>query len=45
MDEKLFSENLVRLRKQNGMTQRQLADKLYLSDNVISKWERGVSQS
>lgn len=43
MDEKLFSENLVRLRKQSGMTQRQLADKLYLSDNVISKWERGVS--
>lgn len=43
MDEKLFSENLVRLRKQNGMTQRQLADKLYLSDNVISKWERGES--
>ena len=32
-------------RKELGMTQQQLADKLYVSDKVISKWETGVSQS
>ena len=34
---------LLRLRKENGMTQKQLADKMNLSDKTISKWERGVS--
>ena len=29
-------------RKDLGMTQRQLADKLNMSDKSISKWERGV---
>ena len=32
---------LLRLRKENGMTQKQLADKMNLSDKTISKWERG----
>ena len=32
-------------RKTQGMTQRQLADKLGISDKTVSKWERGVSRS
>ena len=36
---------LLRLRKERGLTQKQLADELMLSDRTISKWERGVSHS
>ena len=32
-----------RLRLEQGLTQRQLADKLNLSDKTVSKWERGGS--
>lgn len=28
-------------RKAQGLTQRQLADKLGISDKTVSKWERG----
>lgn len=30
-------------RKTLGMTQKELAEKLYLSDKAVSKWERGLS--
>ena len=36
-----FSKNLSRLRKDNGLTQLALAEKLNYSDKAISKWERG----
>ena len=29
-------------RKNKGMTQRELANKLHISDKAISKWERGI---
>ena len=32
-------------RKECGLTQRQLADALAISDKTVSKWETGVSQS
>ena len=32
-------------RKLLGMTQKQLAEKLGMSDKSVSKWERGVSHS
>lgn len=32
---------ICKLRKEKGMTQQQLADKLHVSDKAISKWERG----
>ena len=32
-------------RKSLGMTQKQLAEKLGMSDKSVSKWERGVSHS
>ena len=33
---------ILRLRKEKNMTQKDLADKLNLSDRTISKWERGL---
>lgn len=36
-----FAANLAELRKQSGMTQLELAEKLSYSDKSISKWERG----
>jgi transcriptional regulator with XRE-family HTH domain len=38
-----FSEKLLTLRKANDMTQEQLAEKLDVSRQSISKWETGVS--
>ena len=32
-------------RKALGLTQKQLAEKLNMSDKSVSKWERGVSHS
>lgn len=36
-----FNEKLQQLRKQNDMTQEQLAELLYVSRTAISKWETG----
>lgn len=36
-----FHEKLQQLRKQKGLTQEQLAEKLYVSRAAISKWESG----
>ena len=33
---------LFRLRKEKGLTQKQVADRMNLSDKTISKWERGL---
>lgn len=33
---------ILRLRKENGMTQKQVADRMNISDKTISKWERGL---
>lgn len=34
---------ILKRRKELGLTQQQLAEKLYISDKVISKWETGKS--
>ncbi len=33
---------ILHLRKEKGMTQKQLADAMNISDKAISKWERGL---
>ena len=33
---------ILRLRKENHMTQKELADAMNISDKTISKWERGL---
>lgn len=43
IDNREFGQFLVQLRKENGMTQKQLAEQLFISDKAISKWERGLS--
>ena len=39
----IIAENITELRKNRGMTQIELAEKLNYSDKAISKWERGES--
>lgn len=41
MDQKKTGEMIRVARLKKNMTQRQLAEKLYLSDKAVSKWERG----
>ena len=38
-----FGEFILELRKEKGLTQKELAEKLYISDKAVSKWERGLS--
>ena len=40
-----FAENVKMLRKQAGMAQEQLAEKLGVSRQAVTKWETGVSHS
>lgn len=39
----IFSEKIHKLRKENNMTQEDLAEKLNVSRQTISKWENGVT--
>ncbi|CAI3610991.1 MULTISPECIES: helix-turn-helix domain-containing protein [Clostridium] len=43
MDKEKFGEFICYLRKEKGMTQKELGDKLHLTNKAISKWERGLS--
>ena len=40
MERKTFGTLLSALRKANGMTQKDLAERLNVSDKAISRWER-----
>jgi transcriptional regulator with XRE-family HTH domain len=40
-----FNEKMQSLRKQKGLTQQDLAEKLFVSRTAVSKWESEVSQS
>lgn len=41
MDSSKIGSLILKLRKEKGLTQKQLAEKMNLSDRTISKWERG----
>ena len=43
IDNEKFGQFLSDLRKEKSMTQKELADKLFVSDKTVSKWERGNS--
>lgn len=43
IDKEKFGRFLVQLRKERSMTQKDLAERLYVSDKAVSKWERGLS--
>lgn len=43
MDNKKFGEFIMNLRKEKGLTQKELANLLFLTSSSISKWERGLS--
>ena len=45
MDQYKIGQFIAERRKECGLTQRQLADALAISDKTVSKWETGVSQS
>lgn len=45
MDKKEIGRKISALRKEKGMTQKELAEKLHVSDKTVSKWETGVSQT
>lgn len=38
-----LGENIKRLRQKAGLTQQQLASKLFISRQTISKWETGLA--
>lgn len=43
IDKEKFGAFVAQLRKEQGMTQKDLAQKVYVSDKAVSKWERGLS--
>ena len=43
MDAKTFGAFLARMRKEQSMTQAELAEQLHVTDKAVSRWERGES--
>ena len=43
LDKSRFGAFVADRRKEKGLTQKQLAEKLYISDKAVSKWETGAS--
>lgn len=41
----MLSENIKVMRKAKGLSQQELAEKLNVVRQTVSKWEQGVSQS
>ena len=42
-NKKSFGAYICAQRKALGMTQKEFADKLFLTESAVSKWERGMS--
>ena len=45
MDSTKIGTLIRTLRQKKGLTQKELADQLCVSDKTVSKWERGISQT
>ena len=45
MDMNMVGNQIAYLRKEKGLTQTELGERLNLSFQAVSKWERGVSQT
>ena len=43
IDKRKFGAFVAQLRKEKGLTQKELAQQLFLSDKAVSKWETGTS--
>ena len=44
MEEKIsFGKFIMKKRKEKNLTQRQLAESLFVTESAVSKWERGIS--
>ena len=43
MDQEKIGKFIAKLRKEKNMTQQELAEKMNVSINAVSKWERGIS--
>lgn len=42
-DKKSFGEFIALKRKEAGLTQKSFAEKLFITESAVSKWERGIS--
>ncbi|MDF2802279.1 MAG: hypothetical protein K0S61_2182 [Anaerocolumna sp.] len=42
-DKKLFGEYVFKRRKEIGLTQKEFATRLFVTESAVSKWERGLS--
>ena len=45
MNQEMIGKFISACRKEKGLTQKQLAENLNITDRAVSKWETGVSQS
>ena len=43
MDQIKMGKFISELRKEKGLTQKDIGDKLNITDNSVSKWERGIN--
>ena len=43
MSSKSMGETISTLRKEKGLTQKELADQLNITDKAVSKWERDAA--